>query len=344
MSANKKQKVAKLDLENLQDRERAIWKIKSFFEERLQEELNIMRVSAPLIIPAGKGINDDLNGIERKATFPVKNMNDQIMELPQSCAKWKRMALKKYGMEPGQGLVLYMNALRPDEDIDTIHSVYVDQWDWEKVLRAEDRNVDYLKDTVQKIYRAIKQTEVEVEKMCGIPQILPDDITFIHTTEMEKKWPELSPKEREAEVCKEHGAVFVIGIGNPLENGEPHDGRAPDYDDWYTPTPLGPGLNGDILVWNPILNREFELSSMGIRVDKDSMMSQLTVRNALDRKDLEFHKGVLEDEWPLSVGGGIGQARLTMFMLRRSHVGETVRTVWPQQILDETNQRGITLL
>mmetsp|Transcript_34975 Transcript_34975/g.46214 ORF Transcript_34975/g.46214 Transcript_34975/m.46214 type:complete len:345 (+) Transcript_34975:106-1140(+) len=344
MSANKKQKVAKLDLENLQDRERAIWKIKSFFEERLQEELNIMRVSAPLIIPAGKGINDDLNGIERKATFPVKQMNDQIHELPQSCAKWKRMALKKYGMERGEGLVLYMNAIRPDEDIDTIHSVYVDQWDWEKVIHAEDRNVDYLKETVRAIYRAMKRTEQEVEKWCDIAPILPDDITFIHTTEMEQRWPNLSPKEREAEACKEHGAVFVIGIGNPMSNGEPHDGRAPDYDDWHTPTPLGPGLNGDILVWNPVLEREFELSSMGIRVDKNSMMSQLRIRNMTERADLEFHQGILNDEWPLSVGGGIGQARLTMFLLRRQHVGETVRSVWPEQILTETSQNGITVL
>ncbi|CAM9811490.1 unnamed protein product [Heterosigma akashiwo] len=333
-----------LNLNNLKDRERAIWRIKNYFEEQLQDELNLIRVSAPLILPAGKGINDDLNGIERKATFPVKQMNDQVHELPQSCAKWKRMALAKYEMEADEGLVLYMNAIRPDEDIDTIHSVYVDQWDWERVIRAEDRNVEKLQEIVTKIYAAIKRTEREVEKFTGFAPILPDNITFVHTTELEQKYPNLSPKEREAEACKEHGAVFVIGIGNPMSNGEPHDGRAPDYDDWYTPTSLGPGLNGDILVWNPILQREFELSSMGIRVDKESMMSQLQIRGCTERSELEFHQGILNDQWPLSVGGGIGQARLTMFLLRRSHVGETVRSVWPQQILEEEAARNVTLL
>jgi len=335
---------SKLNVENIRERERAIWSLKSFFENVLSQELNIMRVSAPLILPAGKGINDDLNGIERKAWFPVKQMNDQVFELPQSLAKWKRTALLKYGMQPDEGLWAYMNAIRPDEDIDTIHSVYVDQYDWERVIRAEDRNVEYLKATVRKIYSAIKAAEAEAEKLCGIPPILPEEITFIHTTEMEERWPELTPKQREAEVCKEHGAVFVIGIGNPLSNGIPHDGRAPDYDDWNTQTPLGPGLNGDILVWNPILNREFELSSMGIRVDKNSLISQLQIRNCLERQNLEFHQGILNDTWPLTMGGGIGQARLMMFLLRRAHVGETVKSIWPEDILSECESRGIQLL
>jgi len=333
-----------LNVENLKDREMAIWTIKSVFETALSAELNIIRVSAPLILPAGRGINDDLNGIERKACFPVKQMNDQIFELPQSLAKWKRTALLKYGMQPGEGLWAYMNAIRPDEDIDTIHSVYVDQYDWERVVNAEDRTIEYLQETVRKIYRAMKVAEAEVEKLCGIAPILPAEITFIHTTEMEQRWPELTPKQREAEVCKEHGAVFVMGIGNPLANGIPHDGRAPDYDDWFTPTPLGPGLNGDILVWNPVLNREFELSSMGIRVDKNSLISQLEIRGCIERKELDFHKGILEDRWPLTMGGGVGQARLLMFLLRRAHVGETVRTIWPEDILAETASKGIQLL
>jgi len=333
-----------LNVDNIRDRENAIWRLKSFFEAKLSEELNIMRVSAPLILPAGKGINDDLNGVERKACFPVKQMNDQIFELPQSLAKWKRTALGNYGMQPDEGLWAYMNAIRPDEDIDTIHSVYVDQYDWERVISAENRNVEFLQSTVRKIYAAIKAAEAETEKLCGIAPILPDDITFIHTTEMEQRWPDLAPKQREAEVCKEHGAVFVIGIGNPLSNGVPHDGRAPDYDDWCTQTPLGPGLNGDILVWNPVLNREFELSSMGIRVDKTSLMTQLQIRNCLDRKDLEFHQGILNDIWPLTMGGGIGQARLMMFLLRRAHVGETVKSIWPEDILADCSSRGINLL
>jgi aspartate--ammonia ligase len=333
-----------LNVETLKDRESTIWRVKECFQNALEQELNIIRVSAPLILPAGKGINDDLNGIERKAAFPVKQMNDQIFELPQSLAKWKRTALKRYGMQPGEGLWAYMNAIRPDEDIDTIHSVYVDQYDWEKVVTVENRNVEYLQDTVRKIYRAMKTAEAEVEKLCGIAPILPDEITFIHTTEMEQRWPALTPKQREAEVCKEYGAVFVMGIGNPLSNGVPHDGRAPDYDDWYTPTPLGPGLNGDILVWNPVLNREFELSSMGIRVDKTSLMAQLQIRGCLERKDLEFHQGILNDTWPLTMGGGVGQARLMMFLLRRAHVGETVRTIWPEDIIEDCRSRGILLL
>uniref|UniRef100_A0A7S2UXM3 Aminoacyl-transfer RNA synthetases class-II family profile domain-containing protein n=1 Tax=Fibrocapsa japonica TaxID=94617 RepID=A0A7S2UXM3_9STRA len=335
-----------VDFDNdLRARERAIWMIKGTFQGHIEEQLNLERASAPLIIKSGQGVNDDLNGIEKKATFKIKNMGNMPCEIPQSLAKWKRIALKKYGMQPGEGIWVNMNAIRPDEDVDAWHSIYVDQYDWERVLSASDRNVEFLKGIVRKIYAALKATESAVhEAYPQIEKLLPEEITFIHTTELEEKYPDLTPKERERAASKEYGACFVIGIGAPLKNGVPHDGRAPDYDDWSTPTPLGPGLNGDILVWNPILQREFELSSMGIRVNKDSLQAQLAQRNCLERAQLLYHQGVLNDEWPLTIGGGIGQARLCMYFLRRSHVGETQSSVWAPTILDELKTKGVKLL
>lgn len=335
-----------LNLESLKDREVAIWKLKSFFENAMCEQLNLIKVSAPLILPAGKGINDDLNGVELIASFPVKNMGGVSHELPQSLAKWKRMALKTYEMAPGEGLITHMNAVRPDEDIDVTHSVFVEQWDWEKVLAAEDRNLDFLKATVGKVWAAIKQAEAECQKLTGIECILPETLEFVHSEELERRFPDKTPKEREALAVKENGgAVFVVGIGAPLPiSGEIHDGRAPDYDDWITPTPLGAGLNGDILVWHPILEREFELSSMGIRVDKVALQKELEIRGCPERGELMFQQGILNDVWPLSVGGGVGQSRLTMFLLRRSHIGETVRTVWPDSEREACTKQGIKLL
>ena len=315
---------------NQHDTEKAIKATKDLFEREIAGALKLSRVTSPLFVASGSGINDDLNGVERPVSFPVKNMGEKRMEIVQSLAKWKRMALADLGFKPGYGLYTDMNAIRPDDDIDAIHSIYVDQWDWEKVMDEGERNLDYLKKTVITIYGAIKRTAFNISEL--YPQLddyLPEDITFVHTEEAKAMWPDKSPDEREYELAKKYGAVFLIGIGygNP-----PHSGRAPDYDDWSTPTVDGyHGLNGDIIVWDKVRGKNLELSSMGIRVDRASLLEQLKIRNAEERKDLYWHKRLLDGEFPQTIGGGIGQSRLCMFLLHKAHIGEVQASVWPEE-------------
>jgi len=330
---------------NLRQTERAIRQIKEYFQTNLAEALNLLRVSAPLFVPADTGINDNLNGVEMPISFGVKNLGGRRAEIVQSLAKWKRMALADYGFGPGEGIYTDMNAIRPDEVIDETHSVYVDQWDWERVMHDSERNLDFLKGVVRTIYEVIRRTEQYIAAQYpSIKPALPPEIRFIHSLELERRWPDLSPRQREDRACEEHGAVFVIGIGAPLSNGRPHDGRAPDYDDWITPTELGPGLNGDILVWNPVLRRSFELSSMGIRVNAESMRRQLAMTGTEDRLGLMFHQRLLRGELPQTVGGGIGQSRLCMLYLRKAHVGEVQCGIWPDELRRSLRQRGVILL
>lgn len=332
---------------SLRETERAIKTIKDFFQDALAKELNLQRVSAPLFLRKGSGINDDLDGVETKASFRIKDDGYSVAECILSLAKWKRMVLADYGFERGEGLYTDMNAIRPDEEcLDNLHSVYVDQWDWERVMSREERNLDFLKEIVGKIYKVLKETEIVVSKKYPhIEPILPEKITFVHTEEMVEMYPDLSPGERENEITKKYGAVFIIGIGAQLADGRVHDGRAPDYDDWITETGEGKrGLNGDILLWYPLLNRAFEISSMGIRVDKEALLKQLEIRGASDRKELEWHKRLLNDEYPLSIGGGIGQSRLCMFFLRKLHVGEVHVSVWPEAMVEQCREVGIKLL
>lgn len=330
----------------LRQTEQAIRQIKEFFQTNLAFELNLMRVTAPLFVLSGTGINDDLNGIERPVAFPVKSMQDSRAEIVQSLAKWKRLQLADFGLQTGEGLYTDMNAIRPDEDLDNLHSLYVDQWDWERVMRRDERNVEYLKQVVLKIYAVILRTERYVSYLYpDIEPVLPDELTFIHSEDLERRYPDLSPKQREKLICQEHRSVFVIGIGADLAGGMPHDGRAPDYDDWSTPTYNGyKGLNGDILVHYPLLDCAYELSSMGIRVDPPALLHQLELRSALARKDLLFHRRLLNGELPLSIGGGIGQSRLCMFYLRKAHIGEIQSSLWPQEMVKECKAHNIRLL
>lgn len=331
---------------NLKETEKAIKTIKDFFQENLSAELKLRRVTAPLFVQRGTGINDDLNGIERPVSFPVKDMEGTTAEIVHSLAKWKRMMLADYEISNGYGIYTDMNALRPDEELDNLHSIYVDQWDWEKIILPGDRKLDYLKDVVRRIYEVMKRTEFIVyENYPEIHPLLPEEITFIHTEELEKEYPALTPKEREDAVAKKHGAVFVIGIGGELASGKPHDGRAPDYDDWSTETENGyKGLNGDIIVWNPVLETAFELSSMGIRVDAEAMIRQLKIQGKEERKDLFFHKRLLSGEFPESIGGGIGQSRLCMYFLQKAHIGEVQASLWPGQMVDHCKRSGIALM
>ena len=331
---------------NLKQTEQAIKLIKDAFEHNISAELRLRRVTAPLFVLKGMGINDDLNGYERKVTFPVKDLGDQQAEVVNSLAKWKRMALADYEISPGYGILTDMNAIRPDEELDNIHSLYVDQWDWERSMTAEERNLDFLKTIVRKIYEVLKRTEFIVSEIYpNIPQCLPDEITFIHSEDLLKMYPNKTPRERETIVCEKYKAVFIIGIGADLANGEKHDGRAPDYDDWSTPTENGyVGLNGDILLWNDILGIAFEISSMGIRVDKEAMLKQLKLANAEDRKDLLFHKKLLNNELPLSIGGGLGQSRICMFFLRKAHIGEVQSSLWSEEIHRECASNNIVLI
>lgn len=318
---------------DLRQTERAIRIIKEFFQINLAESLHLLRVSAPLFVMGGTGINDDLNGIEKPISFGVKSIPNGRAEIVQSLAKWKRMALAEYGFKPGEGLYTDMNAIRPDEILDDIHSVYVDQWDWERVMRANERNLDFLRGVVERIYEVICRTEKHVaEKYPQVKPFLPSKIQFVHSEELEHRWPDLTPRERENQICKEAGAVFIIGIGAALADGKPHDGRAPDYDDWSTQTERGKGLNGDIFVWNPVLNRGFELSSMGIRVNPESLRNQLEITGFQERAKLLFHKRLLAGELPQTIGGGIGQSRLCMLFLQKLHVGEVQCSVWPQEM------------
>ena len=304
--------------------EQGIKQIKDFFQANLSTALRLRRVTAPLFVMRGLGINDDLNGIERPVSFPIKDMNDKVAEVVHSLAKWKRMMLAEYNIQPGYGLYTDMNAIRGDEELDNLHSLYVDQWDWEKTIVRENRNVTFLKKTVRSIYAAIRRTEYLVcETYPQIKPFLPEEIHFIHSEELLQRYPTLTPKQREDAICKEYGAVFIIGIGGKLSNGKAHDLRAPDYDDWTTDNEEGyKGLNGDIMIWYPVLERGFELSSMGIRVDKEALLHQLELTGKEDRKELYFHKRLLADDMPLSIGGGIGQSRLCMVLLHKAHIGE----------------------
>ncbi|KKP35780.1 MAG: Aspartate-ammonia ligase [candidate division TM6 bacterium GW2011_GWF2_32_72] len=331
---------------DLIETEKAIYFIKNYFQEALAKELNLLRVTAPLFIESGTGINDDLNGVEHPVEFSIKACGGCKAVIVHSLAKWKRLALAKYGMKPGEGLYTDMNAIRADEDLDAIHSIYVDQWDWERVITKEDRTIEFLKKMVNKIYNVIRSLELHVAKRYPETKAqLPLNITFIHTEELEKLYPDLTPKQREDEVCKKYGAVFLIGIGGNLKGGLPHDGRASDYDDWSTPTEKGfKGLNGDILVWNDVLKSAFEISSMGIRVDKTALECQLKLKGHEDRKKLLFHKMLLNDELPLSIGGGIGQSRLCMFLLRKKHIGEVQSSVWPHTMIEKLKKEDICLL
>ncbi|MDL2255385.1 aspartate--ammonia ligase [Parabacteroides sp. OttesenSCG-928-G06] len=331
---------------NLCQTELGIKKIKDFFQQNLSSELRLRRVTAPLFVLKGLGINDDLNGTERAVTFPIKDLQDAKAEIVHSLAKWKRLTLADYNVEPGYGIYTDMNAIRSDEELGNLHSLYVDQWDWERVMTKEERNVDFLKSIVRRIYAAMVRTEYMVYEMFPrIKPILPQEIYFIHAEELLQRYPDRSPKEREDSIAKEYGAVFIIGIGCKLSNGEKHDGRAPDYDDWSTRGEDGlAGLNGDLLVWDEILGRSLELSSMGIRVDKEALLHQLELTGAEDRKELYFHQRLLNNELPLSIGGGIGQSRLCMFYLRKGHIGEIQASIWPDSMRIEAAEAGMPLI
>ena len=331
---------------NLAQTEMGIKKIKDFFQQNLSSELRLRRVTAPLFVLKGMGINDDLNGTERAVTFPIKDLNDSKAEIVHSLAKWKRLTLADYGIEKDYGIYTYMNAIRSDEELGNLHSLYVDQWDWERVMGPEERNVEFLKEIVRRIYAAMVRTEYLVYEMFPeIRPVLPQQIHFIHAEDLLQKYPTLTSKQREDAITKEYGAVFIIGIGCQLSNGEKHDGRAPDYDDWSTIAENGQvGLNGDLLVWDDVLNRSLELSSMGIRVDKEALLRQLTLCHAEDRKGLYFHQRLLNDELPLSIGGGIGQSRLCMFYLRKAHIGEIQASIWPEEMRREAREAGMYLI
>ncbi len=331
---------------DLKQTEKAIKLVKDFFQQDLSSELKLSRVTAPLFVLKGTGINDDLNGIERPVGFPVKELNDQVAEVVHSLAKWKRMALADLDFEYNYGLYTDMNALRPDEELDNIHSIYVDQWDWEKVISKEERSLDFLKKIVRKIYSVLLRTEFFVyEHYPQIKPCLPEEITFLHTEELAEIYPNLSPKERETEAARKYRAVFIIGIGGEMLNGEVHDGRAPDYDDWTTETVNGyKGLNGDIVVWNPVLQSAFELSSMGIRVDKDALLTQLSIANKDERKNMYWHKRLINGEFPLSIGGGIGQSRICMYFLQKAHIGEIQSSLWPDEMIEKCKANNIHLV
>jgi len=331
---------------DLKQTELAIKQVKDFFQSHLSAELHLRRVTAPLFVLKGTGINDDLSGTERPVSFPIKDMGDQMAEVVHSLAKWKRMMLADLKFEHGFGIYTDMNAIRPDEETGNLHSLYVDQWDWERVISKEERTIDFLKNIVRRIYNAMLRTEYLVCEMYPqIKPVLPAEITFIHSEELLKLYPDLTPKERENKFTQENGAVFIIGIGGLLSNGEKHDGRAPDYDDWSTPSGNGfKGLNGDILVWNPVLNIALELSSMGIRVDKETLVRQLQLTGQESRLNLLFHKRLMNNELPLSIGGGIGQSRLCMFFLRKAHVGEIQASLWSDELRKKCAEVGIPLI
>ena len=326
--------------------ERAIQKIKDAFQTSLAYELNLVRVTAPLFVRSNTGINDDLNGVERPVQFRIGAMQDESAEIVQSLAKWKRLTLADLGFEPGEGIYADMNAIRPDDSIDNIHSLYVDQWDWELAITENDRTREVLDRTVRTVYDVIRRTERYIcHEYDLLEPVLPPEITFVHALDLVRRYPELSPKEREYRVCREYGAVFLVGIGGSLDGGPPHDGRAPDYDDWSTEASPGyPGLNGDILVYDAVLDIPLELSSMGIRVDPTALERQLTLTGAEYRRDLYFHRRLLAGELPQSIGGGIGQSRLCLFYLRKAHIGEIQAGLWPREMEEACRAAGIPLL
>ena len=332
---------------DMKQTELGIKQIKEFFQQNLSSELRLRRVTAPLFVLKGMGINDDLNGVERAVSFPIKDLGDKQAEVVHSLAKWKRMTLADYNIGPGYGIYTDMNAIRADEELGNLHSLYVDQWDWERTITQEQRNIDFLKSIVTRIYSAMRRTEYMICEM--YPQIksfLAHDIQFIHSEELLQMYPDKTPKERENLITQKYGAVFIIGIGCKLSNGEPHDLRAPDYDDYTTIDPSTglPGLNGDLLVWNEVLGRAIELSSMGIRVDKEALLRQLALSGKEDRKELYFHKRLLNGSLPLSIGGGIGQSRLCMLYLKKAHIGEIQASIWPESMRKECEEHGMTLI
>ena len=317
--------------------QRAIKKIKDFFQQELAYGLRLRRVSAPLFVAPETGLNDNLNGVERTVNFTVKDMGEKEVEIVQSLAKWKRMALGKYNFKPGTGLYTDMNAIRRDEELDNLHSIYVDQWDWEKVITKEDRTEEYLEDTVVVIYNALKNLNDYVNRLYNeLKTELPNEIFFITSQELEDMYPDKTPKEREDAITREKRAVFIKKIGGTLKSGQKHDGRAPDYDDWE--------LNGDIILWNDVLDHAFEISSMGIRVDEDAMDRQLAIAGADDRREMDFHRKILNRELPYTIGGGIGQSRLCMYFLRKAHIGEVQASVWPESMIEECRKANIFLL
>ena len=322
---------------NLKDTQIAIKAVKDFFQQTLATELNLHRVTAPLFVTPESGLNDNLNGVERPVSFGVKEQDDRPLEIVHSLAKWKRMALGRYGFSVGEGLYTDMNAIRRDEDTDNIHSIYVDQWDWEKIITKEQRTREFFEETVKSVYEGIRLTEKHMSNLYDYIQcILPEQITFITSQELEDKYPDLTPKEREFEFCRLKGAICIEQIGDKLASGEPHDGRAPDYDDW--------ALNGDILVFDPVLKIALELSSMGIRVDEKSLMEQLEKAGCPERADLSFQKSILEKKIPYTIGGGIGQSRLCMFFLRKAHIGEVQVSIWPDETIEYAEAHGVTIL
>lgn len=321
----------------VKETEIAIKEVKDYFERSLAKELNLTRVSAPLFVRPETGLNDNLNGVERPVSFGIKELNEAPAEIVHSLAKWKRMALAKYGFEHGEGLYTDMSAIRRDEDTDNLHSIYVDQWDWEKIIDKKERNVKTLKEVVKKVYEALKNTEVFINsRYPQIKRILPDEITFLTTQELEDRYPDLTPKQREDQAAKEYKAIFLMQIGKTLASGKRHDGRAPDYDDWE--------LNGDIIVYYPVLNLALELSSMGIRVDEKSLKKQLKAAGCMERSELPFQKAILNGELPYTIGGGIGQSRICMFFLRRAHIGEVQSSIWPDEVTEYAAKHGVSLL
>lgn len=322
---------------NLHDTQVAIKTVKDVFQTLLSERLNLTRVTAPLFVDPLSGLNDNLNGVERPVSFDIKEQNGREAEIVHSLAKWKRFASDKYGFSAGEGLYTDMNAIRRDEDTDNIHSIFVDQWDWEKIITKEERNLDTLKETVQTVYKVLRKTEKYMSIQYDyIQEILPKDIFFVTTEELAEIFPDATPKEREYYIAKAKGAVCIMQIGDVLENGERHDGRAPDYDDW--------ALNADIVVYYPVLDIALELSSMGIRVDKDSLLSQLDKAGCPERANLPFQKAIIEEKLPYTIGGGIGQSRICMFFLRKAHIGEVQCSMWPEEIVAEAKAHNINLL
>lgn len=322
---------------NLYETQIAIKTVKDFFQSLLAERLHLLRVSAPLFVAPESGLNDNLNGVERPVTFDIKCQGGRDAEIVQSLAKWKRYALKKYGFSVGEGLYTDMSAIRRDEEVDNIHSIYVDQWDWEKIISREERTLDTLKETVRTVYKVLRKTEKYLSIHYDyIEEILPHDIFFITTAELAEMFPDYTPKEREYYIAKAKGAACIMQIGDVLENGEPHDGRAPDYDDW--------SLNADIIVYYPVLDIALELSSMGIRVDSKALEEQLQKAGCPERAELDFHKAVLNNDLPYTIGGGIGQSRICMFFLRKAHIGEVQCSLWPQELMEEAKRLGLQLL
>ncbi len=331
---------------NKYETEQGIKLIKEFFQDNLSTGLHLRRVTGPLFVQSGLGINDDLSGKERPVRFPIKCMGDAMAEVVHSLAKWKRLTLGEFNVKPGYGIYTDMNAIRADEDLDNLHSLYVDQWDWEQTITAEQRTLEYLKKVVKNIYYAMRRTEFLIcERFPQLQPSLVEKVTFVHSEELLQRWPDKTPHEREDLIAREHGSVFIVGIGAPLSNGVPHDMRAPDYDDYTTLNSDGyQGLNGDLIVWNEVLGRSFEISSMGIRVDKAALLRQLAESHQQERLELYFHQRLMADTLPLSIGGGIGQSRLCMLYLKKAHIGEIQASIWPEPMREECRKAGIPII